>query len=120
MLPYALDGPFPDGNFVFQHDLSPVHTSRKVRSLLEERCVTELPWHPKRSRYEYHRTRLGRIKVAMSRHPLHRASADELWEAVRGEWERLRGEPGFVDVLYDSLPNRMRAVVVGQGRMTRY
>lgn len=47
MIPYALDGPFTDGNFVFQHYLTPVHTFRKVRSLLENRCVMELPWPAK-------------------------------------------------------------------------
>lgn len=47
-IPYALDGPFPDGDFTFQHDLSPIHMSRKVRSLLVGRCVTDLPWHPRK------------------------------------------------------------------------
>ncbi|KAM7307395.1 putative transposable element tc1 transposase [Ixodes scapularis] len=83
MLPYALDGSFSDGNYVLQHDLSPVHTSRKVRSLLEERCVTKLPWPPKGADMNIIEHVWGRIKVAMSRRPLHRASADELWEAVR-------------------------------------
>uniref|UniRef100_A0A131XWY2 Putative transposable element n=2 Tax=Ixodes ricinus TaxID=34613 RepID=A0A131XWY2_IXORI len=120
MLPYALDGPFPDGDFVFQHDLSPVHTSRQVRALLEERCVAELPWPSKGADLNIIEHVWGRIRAVMTRRFLHRATTDELWSAVCGEWERLRGEPGFVIALYDSLPDRVRAVVTGNGEMTRY
>lgn len=42
-LPYVLDDPFPDGHTLFLQDTFPVHTSRKVRSILEERCIAELP-----------------------------------------------------------------------------
>lgn len=28
LIPFILDGPFPDGCFIFQHDRSPIHTSR--------------------------------------------------------------------------------------------
>ncbi|KAH7983127.1 hypothetical protein HPB52_009424 [Rhipicephalus sanguineus] len=38
MIPYTLDGPFPDGDFLFQKDLSPVHTA-KVEELLKLRRV---------------------------------------------------------------------------------
>lgn len=36
-IPYILEDPFPDTNFVLQHDLCPVHTSHEVRNLLEGR-----------------------------------------------------------------------------------
>lgn len=35
LIPYALDGPFPDGAYLLQHDRSPVHTARRVDALLE-------------------------------------------------------------------------------------
>ncbi|KAH9369373.1 hypothetical protein HPB48_017725 [Haemaphysalis longicornis] len=34
MIPYALDGPFPDGDYLFQQDLAPVHTAKSVKKLL--------------------------------------------------------------------------------------
>lgn len=46
-LHYVLGGPFPDGCFPFQHDLSPIHTSRAVKRLIEARGLFELPWSPK-------------------------------------------------------------------------
>ncbi|KAM7292752.1 putative transposable element tc1 transposase [Ixodes scapularis] len=110
-LPYVLDGPFPGGDFVLQHDQPPVHTSRQVRSLLEERCVATLPWPPKGADLNIVAHVWGRTKSTMARCPLHRATSDELWEEVSREWVQLRGEPDFVTALYGSLPNRTRAVV---------
>ncbi|KAH7983294.1 hypothetical protein HPB52_010664 [Rhipicephalus sanguineus] len=34
LIPYALDGPFPDGHNYYQHDLSPVHTAKRVKQLI--------------------------------------------------------------------------------------
>lgn len=120
MQPYVLDGPFPDGDFVFQQDQSPVHMSRQVRSLLRERCVATLPWPPKGADLNIIEHVWGLIKSTMEQRPLHRSTSDELFEDVSREWVRLRGEPGFVTALYVSLPDRMRAVVTGYGEMTRY
>ncbi|KAH7947704.1 hypothetical protein HPB52_015220 [Rhipicephalus sanguineus] len=86
LLPYALDGPFKDGCFWFQQDLSPVHTARAVRNLLEERD----------------------------------ASADELWFAIAGEWQRLGEKKDFIESLYESLPRRMQAAIRVDGACTRY
>lgn len=47
LVPYALDGPFKDGCYFFQHDRSPVHTARAVQNLLQERAVCVLDWPPK-------------------------------------------------------------------------
>ncbi|KAM7315852.1 putative transposable element tc1 transposase [Ixodes scapularis] len=82
MLPYVLDGHFPDSDFTYQHDLSPVHTSGMVRRLLKERCVTEPPWPPKGADLNIIENNWGRMKAAMARRPLHRATADELWRFV--------------------------------------
>ncbi|KAH9378196.1 hypothetical protein HPB48_017523 [Haemaphysalis longicornis] len=42
MIPYDLDGPFPDGNYLFQRDLAPVHTAKSVKKLLTDRGVRQL------------------------------------------------------------------------------
>ncbi|KAM7287259.1 putative transposable element tc1 transposase [Ixodes scapularis] len=120
MLPYVLDGPFPDGDFTYQHDLSPVHTSGMVRRLLEERCAIELPWPPKGADLNIIENVWGCMEAAMARRPLHRATADELWRFVLEEWEKLRNERNFVSALFSSLPSRMRAVVDARGEVTSY
>lgn len=69
MIPYALDVPFPDGDFIFQDDLSLVHTSWKVRSLPEDRCVAELPWPPKGADLNIIVRVWWRMKVVMAQRP---------------------------------------------------
>ncbi|KAH7945075.1 hypothetical protein HPB49_006166 [Dermacentor silvarum] len=44
MIPYALDGPFLDGDFLLRQDLSPVHTTKVVEELLNMRGVQCLRW----------------------------------------------------------------------------
>ncbi|KAH7981670.1 hypothetical protein HPB52_000675 [Rhipicephalus sanguineus] len=38
LIPYALDGSFPDVDYYYQHDLSPVHTAKRVKRLLYKRA----------------------------------------------------------------------------------
>ncbi|KAH9380496.1 hypothetical protein HPB48_014078 [Haemaphysalis longicornis] len=44
---YVLNGPFPDGDYLFQQDLAPVHTARSAEKLLTDRGVRQLEWIPK-------------------------------------------------------------------------
>ncbi|KAH7944131.1 hypothetical protein HPB52_016367 [Rhipicephalus sanguineus] len=100
LLPYA-HSVFPDGDFMFQHDLAPVHTAKSA-----DMNICENIW--------------GYIKAAMVRKPVHPSTGDELWAAVRQEWEDLRAQYDFVPALYASLPSRMAAVVSAKGCMTKY
>lgn len=120
MIPYALDGPFPDGDFLFQQDLSPVHTAKVVEELLNMRGVRCLKWVPKGADLNIIEAVWGRMKVRLCKRGLHSSSADELWSAVEEEWIRLQNERSFIDNLYASLPSRMQDVIAVQGAMTRY
>lgn len=120
LLPYALDGSFRDGCFWFQHDLSPVHTARAVRKLLEERAVRTLDWPPKGADFNIIENVWGAIKQNMSHMNLGAATADELWLAITGEWQRLGEKEDFIKALYESLPRRMQAAINVNGACTRY
>ncbi|KAH6946346.1 hypothetical protein HPB50_012875 [Hyalomma asiaticum] len=65
MIPYALDGPFPDGDFLFQQDLSPVHTAKVVEELLNMRGVRCLRWVPKGADLNIIEAVWGRMKVRL-------------------------------------------------------
>ena len=54
------------------------------------------------------------------RHAPGRLSADQLWERVSHEWERLRSRPGYFANLAASMPRRLRDVVAAEGGYTRY
>ncbi|KAH7968085.1 hypothetical protein HPB52_005570 [Rhipicephalus sanguineus] len=65
MIPYALDGPFPDGDLLFQQDLSPVHTAKVVEELLNMRGVRCLRWVPKGADLNIIEAVCGRMKSTM-------------------------------------------------------
>lgn len=120
MLPYARQGPFPNGSFIFQQDLSPIHTSRRVKELLEDESVEVLQWAPKSPDLNIIENVWGRMKQRLVRRPLQSTNADGLWQAVQEEWERLREDGAFVASLYSSLPKRMADVIRLKGCATRY
>ncbi|KAH8033495.1 hypothetical protein HPB51_013354 [Rhipicephalus microplus] len=120
MMPYACDGPFPDEDFLFQQDLSPVHTAKVVEELLNKQGVWCRKWVPKGADLNIIKAVWGRIKVRLCRKGLHSSSADELWSTVEEEWIRLQNERSFIDNLYAPLPSRLQDVIAVQGAMTRY
>lgn len=120
LLPYARQGPFPNNDFIFQQDLSPIHTSRRVKLLFEQESVEVMEWVPKSPDFNIIENVWGNMKVQLSRRPLHRANGDELWQAVKEEWERLQQDNSFSAALYASLPDRMAAAIHVRGSATRY
>ncbi|XP_070389482.1 uncharacterized protein [Dermacentor albipictus] len=120
LLPYALDGPFKDGCYFFQQDLSPVHTARAVAKLLQERGVRVLDWPPKGADFNVMENVWGMMKESLSKLNLGGASADELWLAITREWKRLGERRDFVDALYESIPRRVQAALRVDGAFGRY
>lgn len=120
LIPYVLDGPFPEGDYTFQHDRSPIHTARVVRELLEERGVTVMEWPPQSPDLNIIENVWGFMKMSLARHPLHGLSEDRLWSAIVSEWDALRVNTSLIESLYASLPSRMSAVITAAGDMTRY
>ncbi|KAH6926081.1 hypothetical protein HPB50_014107 [Hyalomma asiaticum] len=120
MIPYALNGPFSDRHFLFQQDLSSVHTSKVVEELLHMRGVRCLRWVPKGADLNIIEALWGKLKVRLCKRGLHSSSADELWSAVEEEWMSLQNEHSFIDNLYASLQSKMQDVIAVQGAMARY
>ncbi|KAH6948725.1 hypothetical protein HPB50_026026 [Hyalomma asiaticum] len=120
LIPYVLDGPWPDGYCHYQHDLSPVYTAKRVRTLLDALGVNCLEWPPKAADINIIENVWGLIKSNLSKRSLNTLNADELWEAIQEEWLRLQQDNAFVEALYRSLPSRMECVIQSGGGMTRY
>ncbi|KAH7944208.1 hypothetical protein HPB52_017190 [Rhipicephalus sanguineus] len=119
LIPYALNGPFKDGLFFFQHDRSPVDTAASVKRLLEDRCVMVLDWPPQGADMNIIENVRAEMKKALSRRPLHKCSSDILWAAVEEEWQKL-ARSCVAHSLYESLPRRMAAVLAARGETTKY
>lgn len=120
LIPYVLYGPRPDGYYHYQHDLSPVHTAKRVRTLLEAQGINCLEWPPKAAHINIMENVWGLIKSNLSKWSLNTMNANELWEAIQEEWLRLQQDNAFAEALYRSLPSRMECVIQSGGGMTRY
>ncbi|KAG0437742.1 hypothetical protein HPB47_017306 [Ixodes persulcatus] len=119
LLPYILGGPFPDECFTFQQTRSPIHTSRVVRELQEDRCIMELDWPPKGADMNPIENALGNNEKRNGQSDLPQRQRGLSGEAVLREWEHLKSTT-IADALYASMPQRMSEVVSARGEFTRY
>lgn len=120
LIPYALDGPFKDGCYILQQDRSPVHTSKVVQRLLEGRGVRLLEWPPNGADLNPIENVWGTMKHNLAHLNLTTATADDLWAAIKAQWETLRQKPGYTDQLYASLPRRIEDTIRVDGAFTGY
>ena len=103
-----------------QQDLSPVHTARRVRAMLEaEEDVQLVPWMPRGADVSPIENMWGRmVDILTPRLRDRRTTADELWQAVQDAWAQLSDD--YCRRLADSVPRRLRAVVESEGGWTGY
>ncbi|KAG0426086.1 hypothetical protein HPB47_026796, partial [Ixodes persulcatus] len=78
LIPFVRSGLFPNGNFLFQQDLAPIHTARTVKDHLRQCGIEELPWVPKGADLSIIENVWGRMKAAMVRTPIYSTTEDQL------------------------------------------
>lgn len=120
LLPYVLNGPFKDGCFVYQHDRSPIHTARSVKSLLEGLAVRTLEWPPVGADLNPIENVWGLVKRRLAARNLGSSTKETLFAAIQEEWEALRSRPEIVAALYNSMPSRVAQVIAADGRLIKY
>lgn len=101
---------------LFQHDNDPKHTSRLVRSFLEEENIHVLEWpaqspdlNPIENLWDLVDREIRKRKPS---------NCTELMERIRSEWDQI--SPDLLVSLVDSMPNRLRAVIATKGYATKY
>ncbi|RXW12442.1 hypothetical protein EST38_g13411 [Candolleomyces aberdarensis] len=102
----------------FQQDNDPKHTSRIARTWFDENQIDLLPWPPSSPNINIIENLWDHFdRRIRARSPLPR-SEEELWAALQEEWYKI--EPSFIESLYQSLPDRVRAVYEAKGGNTRF
>lgn len=120
LLPYVLDGPFKDGYYIYQHDRSPVHTARQITALLEQHVVRQLQWPPCGADLNPIENVWGLMEQQLSRQCWGSQTAEELWEAIKAEWDALKASSGLVPALYSSMLWRVQQVIAVNGNFTSH
>lgn len=120
LLPYAVNGPFPDGCFYFQHDGCPVHTAAVVQENLTNSGIAQLEWPSRSPDLNIIENVWGIMKAKLARLQLGRCDQEALWEAVNAEWNRIREDTTLVESLYESLPRRIAEAKKRAGGAIKY
>ncbi|KAL3197707.1 hypothetical protein MRX96_044771 [Rhipicephalus microplus] len=110
LLPFAINGPFPDGCFYFQRDGFPVHNASTVQKNLNASGIAQLCWPPKSPDLNIIENVWGLMKAQLARANLTNNHVDSLWKHVEMEWNALRQVPDLVKSLFDSIPKRLNDV----------
>lgn len=107
---------FPDGNFIFQEDNDPKHSSRLCRGYLESKNINRMEW-PAQSPDLNPIENLWAILngKAKDRRP---KSDQELFGILENEWNKL--DKTILTNLVDSMPNRCRLVIKHRGMPIDY
>ncbi|KAM7294120.1 hypothetical protein ISCGN_023661 [Ixodes scapularis] len=115
LLPYLLNGPFPNRGFLLQHDPSPTYTSDEVLDCIEAHGVCELRWPPKSEDLNPVQRIWSAMKERICRHRLEEPSADKLWGVVKKHWDLLTKHKKIVTKLYSSVPDRLQDLIKIRG-----
>ncbi|QRV75773.1 DDE superfamily endonuclease [Ceratobasidium sp. AG-Ba] len=103
---------------VFQQDNDPKHTSQVARDWLSAQSISVLPWpaqSPDLNIIEHVWSYVDRQVHSRCTPP---KNLTELWEAIKEEWYCV--PQSLIDHLYESIPERVQAVIDAHGGNTRY
>lgn len=120
LLPFAVNGPFPDGCFYFQHDGCPVHSASSVQENLHASGIAQLYWPPKSPDLNIIENVWGLRKARLARANLTNVDADTLWTHVEMEWNHLKQDPDLAKSLFASIPKRLKDVKENSGGALKY
>lgn len=105
-----------NGDQIFQDDNAPPHRAGIVREWFEKYEILRLKWPSKSPDLNIIEDVWSRIKYQLRGRVF--ADEEELWAEVQVQWNNIPQE--FIDTLYNSLPNRMEAVLEADGGHTKY
>ena len=100
---------------VFQQDNARIHTTSIVTSYFEERSIYVLPWPPQSPDLSIIEVVWARLKDGLKRSY---DSREELQKDISFIWKNIPSD--FIDKLYSSIPDRIKAVIEAQGGPTNY
>ncbi|KAF7340588.1 Transcription factor [Mycena sanguinolenta] len=103
---------------VFQQDGNPKHTSARAQNWFHDNNIKILRWVPSSPDMNIIEHAWEQLDRQVRRRESLPTNLEELWAILQEEWANL--DMGFINRLYDSMPDRVRALHDAGGRYTRY
>lgn len=116
---YRLWRYYPDlynGIQIFQDDNATSHNADVVNQWFDRYQIRRIEWPSRSPDINIIEDVWNKLKFEMRGKIF--MSQDNLWEEIKKQWENL--SPDFIDGLYESLPNRVQAVLNARGGATKY
>ena len=110
---------YPDlynGNQIFLDDNAPPHNSNVVSEWFNKFGIQRTLWPANSPDLNIIEDVWNKMKYEIREKIF--TSKDELWEELKYQWQAISKD--FIDCLYDSLPNRIQAVLEAEGGSTKY
>ena len=107
--------------FIFQQDGASIHTAGQVKHFFKTKNIQVLEWPPQSPDLNIIEHVWCYLKEIMKKLPV-ASSKQELWSHVEVAVERMWSQEltEKINELYESLPNRMQAVIAAHGGNTTY
>lgn len=111
---------FPEGDVIFQDDNAPIHAARCVQAWFQEHEdeVQHLPWPAQSPDLNIIEPLWSVLEARVRTRYPPPTSLPELQQLLHDEWSNIPLDT--IQCLYESIPNRIQAVLTAKGSPTRY
>lgn len=106
------------GNYVFQQDNAPIHTSRMTKDFLHENNVALLDWPALSPDLNPIENVWGYLAQRVYKNGKQYSSKEELKRAILAEWQTM--DKSYLTTLISSMKNRCIAVLKANGSTVKY
>lgn len=100
-------------NAIFQQDNARPHVARRVLTFLDTQGIRLLPWPARSPDLSPIENIWSWVAERLARHPSPANTVDEVWHRLEAAWNEL--PVSVVQAQFDSMPNRVRAVLAARG-----